>query len=475
MGSFLPRAAMTDLPETTAAQETGSRAGTTTGEIRPTDVDPRLAMIQPIVLPAGSVFLTERRRDSPSFAISLWFPLGSRNEAPETRGFVHFLEHMLFKGTGKREAFSLWRAIERTGGYANGFTERDGLCVYFCVPSAEWRLAVELIAEVAFSSTFPLEEFDREKQVILAEIAQVEDDIEETAFDAFLERFWPDQPVAKPIAGTRAEVEAIDREKLFAFYRETITPGNAVIAASGDYAADLIAGAMNEAILSALLAGGRGAASEASTRGPALIPSRTPAARTFRGYTRAPSSQVYYFEALQLDPPLFARDFFCLGVVNGVLGEASTSRLFQKVREKLGLAYTVQSSLSFAKTEALLLVQAATESPKLGECLQAVDGEIEKFLSQGLGEEELREAKSRLSGSFLLSMEDPESRIRRLASWYFFAGTIPEIGEEMESYLSVGEDEIRHLLGRLSLAPRGRYAYGSVKAAAARTLGFKEI
>jgi len=432
-------------------------------------------MIQPIVLPAGAVLLSERRRDAPSFAISIWFPFGSRNEAPETRGFVHFLEHMLFKGTGKHDAYTLWRTIERTGGYANGFTERDGLCVYFCVPSAEWRLATELIAEVAFSSTFPVEEFHREKQVILAEIAQVEDDIEETAFDAFLERFWPDQPVAKPIAGKRAEVEAIDRERLFAFYRETITPGNAVIAASGDYDIDLFAGTMNDAILRALLAGGHAPDADATTRDIPILPSRTPVAKAFRGYTRASSSQVYYFEALQLDPPLTARDFFCLGVVNGVLGEASTSRLFQKVRERLGLAYAVQSSISFAKTEALLLVQAATESPKLGECLQAVDGEMEKFLSHGMDEEELKEAKSRLSGSFLLSMEDPESRIRRLASWYFLAGTIPDISEEMESCLSVNEDEIRDLLGRLSLAPRGRYVYGSVRSATARTLGFKEI
>jgi predicted Zn-dependent peptidase len=450
-------------------------AGSMTGEIRPTDADPLISMIQPIVLPAGAVLLSERRRDAPSFAISIWFPLGSRNEAPETRGFVHFLEHMLFKGTGKHDAYTLWRTIERTGGYANGFTERDGLCVYFCVPAAEWRLATELIAEVAFNSTFPVEEFHREKQVILAEIAQVEDDIEETAFDAFLERFWPDQQVAKPIAGSRADVEAVDRERLFAFYQQSITPESAVIAASCDYDIDFFAEAMNDAILRALLIGAPASATDAATRNIFIPPSRTPVAKDFRGYTRASSSQAYYFEALQLDPPLTAHDFFCLGVVNGVLGEASTSRLFQKVREKSGLAYAVQSSLSFAKTEALLLIQAATESPKLSECLSAVEGEMGEFLSLGLTEEELAEAKSRLSGSFLLSMEDPESRIRRLASWYFLSGAIPDVREEMESYLAVGRDEISHMLGRLSLAPRGRYVYGSVKASAARTLGFKEI
>jgi len=104
-------------------------------------------MIQPIVLPAGPVLLSEGRRDSPSFAISIWFPYGSRNEAPRSWGFVHFIEHMLFKGTARRDAFSLWRAIERTGGYANGFTYRDSLCVYCCVPAQYWRLAAELMAE----------------------------------------------------------------------------------------------------------------------------------------------------------------------------------------------------------------------------------------------------------------------------------------------------------------------------------------
>jgi predicted Zn-dependent peptidase len=437
-------------------------------------------MIQPIILPAGTALLSERRRDSPSFAISIWFPFGSRNEALQMRGFVHFVEHMLFKGTNRHDAFSIWRRIEHTGGFANGFTERDAVCIYCCVPSRDWHLAAELIAEVAFSSTFPVEEFEKEKQVILSEILQIGDDIEETAFDAFLDRFWPDHPAARPIAGTCSEVEAIDRDRLFAFYRNVFTPSSAIVSASGDFDERHLAEILNEAILqsemfSRALSGDRsGTLSPALGEWMTLVQPGTPSARTFRGYTKAPASQVYYFDAIQLDPPFDAKDFFSLCVVNGILGEASTSRLFQKVRERLGLAYTVQSSLSFSRTEALLIIQAVTGEGKISECLSAIEGETEKLFSSGLAEYELAEAMSRLAGSFLLSLEDPESRIRRLATWFMIIGMIPDIEEEKDMYLAVTMDDVTKLLKRLSGASRGRYAYGNIRPGTARFLSLKE-
>lgn len=389
------------------------------------------------------------------------------------RGFVHFVEHMLFKGTKLHDAFSLWRAIERTGGYANGFTERDCLCVYCCVPSKDWRLAAELIAEVAFSSTFPAQEFEKEKQVILSEILQIEDDVEETAFDAFLAHFWPNHPAAKPIGGSCAEVEAIDRDRLFDFYRGLFTVSNAIIAASGDFDEAGLAEFMDEAIAKAAASAGT-SAEAVSAAFPLAFPG-TPAARTFRAYTKAPSSQVYYFDAIQLDAPLAMKEFFSLSTVNGILGEASTSRLFQKVRERLGLAYTVQSSLSFSRTEALIAVQVVTGDKKFVECVNAVDEETNTLFSSPLSDEELAEATSRLAGGFVLSLEDPESRIRRLASWYMTLGKVPDMEEERRMYLNVEMDDVTALLRRLASAHRGRYAYGSIKPRTARTLGLEEI
>jgi len=429
-------------------------------------------MIQPIVLPAGPVLLSEGRRDSPSFAISIWFPYGSRNEAPRTRGFVHFIEHMLFKGTARRDAFSLWRAIERTGGYANGFTDRDSLCVYCCVPAQYWRLAAELMAEAAFSSTFPAEEFEKEKQVILSEILQIEDDVEETAFDTFLGHFWSGHPAAKPIAGSAAEVNAINRGSLHDFYLRTFAPSNALIAASGDFdegrLADVLNEALNDALRDSPSAIGRGIPQ-------GIIPAVTPPAASLRGYAKAAASQVYYFDAIQLAPPLGSRDFFALCAVNAILGEASTSRLFQRIRERLGLAYTVQSSLSFSKTEALLAIQTVTSDEKFAECVSAVEEETGRLLAEGPAAEELDEALSRLSGSFLLSLEDPEARIRRLANWQLFMGSVPEIDEERAMYLEVGMGDVRSLLGRLASAPRGRYAHGRIRKATAASLSLKEM
>lgn len=422
-------------------------------------------MIQSISLSAGATLIPERRQGSPSFAISIWFPFGSRNEAPEVRGFVHFIEHMLFKGTNRHDAFSLWRAIERTGGYANGFTDRDGMCIFSCVPSSDWRLALDLTTEAAFSSIFSSSEFEREKQVILSEILQIEDDIEETAFDAFLQRYWPGHPAALPIAGEAAEVEAIGREALYAFYKDIFNPTNALIVTSGDVDSKSLVEALDASIFR----------TAARDQPETLIHSETPAAKSFRGYTKARSSQVYYFEAAQLDPPYSMKEYFGLSAINGVLGESSTSRLFQKVREELGLAYTVQSALSFSRTEALVVIQAATGSGTLARCLSVVDEETERLYTRGISMDELSEAKSRLAGSFTLSLEDPESRMRRIAAWAMIEGSVPETETERNMYLDIGMDDVARLLERLASSPRGRYAYGNVAAGTARSLSFVEM
>ncbi len=422
-------------------------------------------MLRSISLSAGATLIPERRQGSPSFAISVWFSFGSRNEAPEARGFVHFIEHMLFKGTHRHDAFSLWRAIERTGGYANGFTDRDGVCLFACLPSPDWRLAVELLSEAVFSSVFAPDEFEKEKRVIVSEILQIEDDVEETAFDAFLQRFWLDHPAAKPIAGQVSEVETIERNALFSFYQACFNPANALIVTSGDVDEQALAAALDSSIEK----------KSPPAMPPTLIHPPTPAARSFQGYTRARSSQVYCFEAIQLDPPTSMREFFGLSVINGILGEASTSRLFQKLREELGLAYTVQSSISFSKTEALLMIQAVTGSATLARCLHAADEEIEKFLAKGISVEELEEAKTRLAGAFSLSLEDPEARMRRISAWATIEGAVPETEVERAMYLGISMDEVQNLIGRLASASRGRYAYGSVAAGAARSLSFLEL
>lgn len=418
--------------------------------------------------------LAENRQESPSFTIAVLFPFGSRNEAPEIRGFVHCIEHMLFKGTSRHDAYSLWHLIERTGGFLNGFTERDAVCIYCSVPSPDWKLAVTILLEMAFGSMFPREEFDKEKQVIISEIRQVDDDIEETAYDAFLERYWTGNPASRKIAGGFEDVDALLYEEVVRLYRAAFLPGNAIIAVTGSFEEDCLAAAINSAIAEAEERPERQKPPMGRV-GRALVPATTPEARVFDGYTKAPSSQIYYFDSFQLDPPFARNDYYGLGLISNILGEASTSRLFQRIREQQGLAYTIQSALAFTHTECLLTIQAVAGNNELPDCVRAIDDETAKLLAGGLDEGEIGDAKSRLAGGFLLALEDPEFRMRRMLRSFLTDGFVLDAEEERRMYLSIEPHDIGNLLKRLGSARRSRYAYGSIRAGTARKLAFQEM
>ncbi|MCX7026824.1 MAG: pitrilysin family protein [Spirochaetes bacterium] len=431
-------------------------------------------MIEPIILPSGVTILAEERRDSPSFTLAVFLPFGSRNEAPQAGGFVHFLEHMLFKGTNRRGARELWADIERTGGYANGFTDRDELCIQVSVPARQWRIALDFACETCFASTFPEAEFERERQVILAEILQIEDEAEETAFDAFLARFWEGNPASRPIAGTKAQVEAITRRELLDFYAEAIHPTGALIAASGPLDASSLGAAVESSLESSL-------PSDRSVRGEPLgrrllFPSTKPDAHAFSASTAVKAvGQVYYYDAIQLEPTKAPEDYVGLCLANSILGEASTSRIFSRLREKEGLAYTVQSSLSLGKCENLLLVQAICSEEKIRACVAAIDEEMEKLFSSGAGIEEFYDARSRLAGGFELSLEDPDARVRRMGHWFLSDGFLPSADEELRMYAEASKESLDRALFSLASGTRSRYAYGHIGARTRTAISFKEI
>ncbi|MEI6873777.1 MAG: pitrilysin family protein, partial [Spirochaetota bacterium] len=207
-------------------------------------------MLDPIALPHGAALYAEQVPGARSFAVGFWFPIGSRHEAPRERGFVHFVEHLLFKGTRKRDAMDIARSIDRVGGYINAFTERDLLCVHCTVPASRWELAIEVLLDMCFASTFPMVEVDKERGVIVSEILASRDDPEETAHDLFLERIWPGDPMARPIAGTPEEVGVASRDDLWLYYQAHIKPESLLVTFAGPDPEGMIAariGAMLEA------------------------------------------------------------------------------------------------------------------------------------------------------------------------------------------------------------------------------------
>jgi len=422
-------------------------------------------MITSVRLPSGPLLLSERCPGLGSFTISAWIPNGSRHEAPGNRGFFHFIEHMLFKGTSSHDSYSLLKLLEASGGFINGFTDRDSTCLSFTVPASDWQLVARLSARMFFDSTFPVEEFEKERRVILSEILQVEDDVEESAFDAYLDRFWQGDPAALSIAGTTADVAAIDRDALFSFYRRFFTPGNALFVASGEFDDSMLADSLDASILECRLA----------DCGQALPESREPPARTFSGYRKGDSSQVHYFDGFHMAGVRTARELADLSIVSNVLGESSTSRLFHRIREKMGCAYTIQSSVSASRTESILLVQAIADPRLARRCIEAIDEEVALFLDKGISAEEIAEAARRLKGSFILSLDDPEFRNRRLARWQLSGFALPTVDEEAGwlSHSDIGRAE--DILSRLKAAPRGKFCYGAIGSRLAATLHFPEV
>ena len=439
-------------------------------------------MIEPMILPSGATLLAEERRDSPSFTLAIFFPIGSRNEAPHAEGFVHFLEHMLFKGTVKRDTRTLWRDIERTGGYANGYTDRDGLCVQVSVPARYWRTGLDFALETCFGSTFPEVEFEREKRVILSEILQIEDEPEEMAFDAFLGKFWEGNPASRPIAGSKARIKAITRDELYSFYLDTIRPQTAIIAATGPIDSTILGETLGEVVescLAAILALPRLAQNMNLKRAQIetlLLASATPQPHSFSGYMASKAvGQVYYFDVIQLAPSSDPLDFVGLCLANSILGEASTSRLFSRLREEEGLVYTVQSSFAAGRNENLLLIQAICSDDRLPACIAAIDEEMEKLLSSGVDAAEFLDARSRLAGGFELSLEDPDARIRRLGHWYSDCGFLPSVGEELKMYTDASKENLDKALESLASGTRGRFAYGGIRKRTQAAIAFKEI
>jgi len=425
-------------------------------------------LIPKIALPRGAVLLAETAEGARSFAAGLWFSLGSRHEAPRERGFVHYVEHMVFKGTGRRGAQDIAREVDKVGGYLNAFTERDCLCFHCTVPAAHWRLALDVLVDLVLNATFPPEEFERERGVIVSEILASRDDPEESSHDGFLERVWPGDPLGRKIAGEPEDIERADRDGLYSFYRSHLRPERLVASASGPVPAPELADELSR-LLAALPQGGPPAAplpEEAAPRFEAIC-----------DFEPAPASQVYLYEALQLDPPFRRGDYYALSVLNGALGESMSSRLFQGLRERLGLCYSVYSAFSLERSEGLWMAQASSSARSFPRLLSALDEELDRLAAGGegsLGGEEVAESVSRIEGSFELALDDTEYRMKRLARQHFFSGEILDEEETRAMILSVGKREVDAMAERLFAGRRrARFAYGRSSVGVYRALGLE--
>ncbi|HHL39014.1 MAG TPA: insulinase family protein [Deltaproteobacteria bacterium] len=376
----------------------------------------------------GVGVIVEQMPDVESVTIGLWVAAGSRDEPRRAHGVSHFIEHMLFKGTGRRTALDIAREIESVGGMLNAFTGKEYTCFYAKVLGDDLALAVDLLSDIYLNPAFDAGELEKERQVVLQEIRMVEDTPDDLVHDLFNEFFWKGHPLGRPILGTMERIGAVDRATLLDYYGAHYHPGNVFVVAAGK---------LDSARLAETLEGslGRGAAAGRTARDGA------PAANRGVRIVRRPLEQVHLCMGVpgvsQSDPRRYR-----LYLLNTILGGGMSSRLFQEVREKRGLAYSVYSYLNLCLDAGSLVVYAGTTKEAFAEVVEIVLKEFAR-LRRGVKADELARAKEQLKGGILLGLETSESRMMKIARDEIYFGDVMTVDRIVEEIEGVTEEEIR--------------------------------
>ena len=383
-------------------------------------------------LPSGVRVITESMPHVRSVAAGVWIDSGSRSETPAENGIAHFIEHMLFKGTTNRSAEDIARSVDSVGGNLDAFTSKELVCFNTKVLDEHLDLAFDVLSDLVLNPLFQEEDIAKEKGVILEEIKMDADSPDYQVHEIFSSNFWCDHAIGRPILGTRETVKSFDRDTIAGFYRHAYRPANLVITAAGNVA--------HEELLR--LAEQRFSALPAIPAGPAEPRPRTHARISLKH--KKELEQVHLCLGVPCYPASHDLRFACY-LLNTVLGGGMSSRLFQNIREKLGLAYAVFSDLNPYRDTGCLSVYAGTSLESTPQVVSLVLQEFRKLKDDLLPAEELRRAKDHLKGSLILGLESSSSRMSNLARQELYFGrffNVNEIGELVES---VTADEIREV------------------------------
>ncbi len=364
-----------------------------------------------------------------SVSTGIWVNVGSRDEEPHEQGITHFIEHMLFKGTAQRSALDIAKALDAVGGFANAFTSKENLCLHAKVLDSHLDLVVDVLMDIFLHSLFAEEEIEKERQVVVQEINMIEDSPEDLVHILFQQNFWKDHPLGAPIYGTEESVLALDRSKILGFLGRRFAPEAVLIAAAGnvDHNAfvDLVAPHVESL--------------NHSRQAPHRYPPNVCAHRTLLAKDLEQVHICLGFPGCsQLDPQRFA-----CHVLNVVLGNSMSSRLFQEVREKRGLAYSIYSFVNSHEDTGLMGVYAAVAPEDVDETLDVITTEMEAIRRDSISEAELAAAKEYLKGSIYLNAESTDARMNRLAKNEFVFGRHVPLKEVEEAIDAVTVDDVR--------------------------------
>nr|WP_231859428.1 pitrilysin family protein [Actinoplanes missouriensis] len=406
------------------------------------------------ILPSGLRILTEAIPTTRSASLGIWVGIGSRDETPALHGASHFLEHLLFKGTHKRTALEISAEIEAVGGETNAFTTKEYTCYYARVLDADLPLAVDVLVDAVADSLLEPADVETERGVILEEIAMHEDEPGDEVHDVFAEAIFGNHPLGRLISGTPESITPMTRDQINRFYRKRYTAPEVVIAAAGNLDHATVVKLVRKALAGTPL--DTGAAEPAATR-----PSdrRVRVARGKKVIVHRDTEQAH----IVLGGPGLGRHDerrFALGVLNNVLGGGMSSRLFQEIREKRGLAYSVYSYASQHADAGLVGVYAGCAPAKAGEVLDLVRTELDRVAEQGITAEELARGKGMVKGSYVLGLEDTGSRMSRLAKSELLHGDMMGVDELLARVDAVTVAEVNKVAAELFSGERSLAVVG---------------
>jgi predicted Zn-dependent peptidase len=408
-------------------------------------------LIQSTELDSGVRVILETVENTEVVSIGLWQPSGSRDEGDLEAGFTHLLEHMLFKGTGRRSAYQIAQSIERVGGYLNAFTEKEVTCFYCTLPGEEVELALDVLADMYLDSLLSEDELAKEKTVVLNEIQAIEDNPEEKGQQIYLERLWNAHALSRKITGESYQVEGIDREKLLRFYKGRYTPKNTVVTASGRLDPDRVM-ALLERVFPATGTDG------------AFVARQRPVSQASWKTMQDKFEQVHLFTGVSYPSSQDIRDYYRDLVFNTLFGESMSSRLFQRLREDRGLCYSVSSFRTYFTDVALWTIYANTIPSLVPPLLEAINEELGRLHSDPPADGEIEDAKSQLRGNMILAREDMENRMKRLFRQVHLTRRAIEYETSLKLLSEVSRQDILSIIDR-RIVPQefNLLAYGSRK------------
>ncbi len=400
-------------------------------------------LVRRTILPGGLRVVTEAMPTVRSVSFGIWVGVGSRDETVDQAGATHYLEHLLFKGTSRRSALDISAAIDAVGGEMNAFTAKEYTCYYARVLDDDLPLAIDVITDMVTSSLIKAADVDSERGVILEEIAMNDDDPSDAVHDAFAAALLGDSPLGRPVLGTVESINSLGRDTIADYYQRRYTPPNVVVTAAGNLDHDTVVELVRAAYTTAGALGDQdarpapariGGPDQGTIEGLHVVSRKTEQANVVLGVPGMPRTDDRRF---------------ILGVLNAALGGGMSSRLFQEVREKRGLAYSVYSFVSHYADLGMFGVYAGCLPAKVDQVLEICRTELDKVAANGLAEDELARGIGQLRGSVVLGLEDTGSRMTRIGKAELVYGELLSVDDVLGRIASVTTEQVQQIAAEL--------------------------